>query len=416
MSKINGEQLYGFRRLLATMKIGMHPELKRLSLRQKLAMNYVSRQSKMTELHGSIYTNTFTPSFPSLAYDRYLGGIRSTIEGEPVPVGMNFAVTARCCCNCWHCSFASRSKKDELTLDELRHAIADVQDLGASFIGITGGEPLLRDDLEEILAAIGERSMSLIFTTGYKLTADRVRDLKAAGLGIPVISLDHYRPEVHDEGRRRTGMFDYAVKAIELFKDEGFYVAVSFVPNRRLVDNRDELFKTIEFFRDLGVNDMRLTSPILSGKLARMPEEKLTEENVQTIFEIQKMCTRKKGYPGVFAYDYFEHERFYGCVAGFNYLFIDSQGNVNPCDFTMLSLGNIRERPLKELWKEMNSTFRIPGCSCYANRISSSVVKRNPSEWPLDEETSREIIAECPPFDRNALPAFYRRVGLKVKE
>ena len=74
----------------------------------------------------------------------------------------------------------------------------------------------------------------------------------------------------------------------------------------------------VDFFRDLGVNDMRLTSPILSGKLASRREDLLTEENVKTIFEIQRRCTRVKGYPGVFAYDYFESKQFYGCVAGFN--------------------------------------------------------------------------------------------------
>jgi hypothetical protein len=42
-------------------------------------------------------------------------------------------------------------------------------------------------------------------------------------------------------------------------------VAVSFVPSRKLVDDKADFFKTIEFFRELGVNDMRLTSPILAG-------------------------------------------------------------------------------------------------------------------------------------------------------
>jgi MoaA/NifB/PqqE/SkfB family radical SAM enzyme len=415
MPTINGEQLYGLKRLLATIRIAKHPELRGLTLRHKLALNYVSKQSKLTELGGKIYSNTFTPYFPSPAYDRYLRGINETIAGKPVPVGTNFAVTAKCPCNCWHCSFANRPKQRELSLDQLRKAIAEVQDLGTSFIGITGGEPLLRKDLEEIIDSIGERSMPLLFTTGYKLTRERVRNLKKAGLAIPVISLDHHRPEIHDRGRRRKGMFDHAVRAIEMFKEEGFYVAVSFVPNRELVDNREEILKTIDFFRDQGVNDMRLTSPILSGKLAARRDELLTEENVKTIFEIQKRCTRSKGYPGVFAYDYFENKQFYGCVAGFNYMFIDSQGSVSPCDFTMLSLGNIKERSIKDIWREMNKKFYLPGCTCYANRISERVVARNPKVWPLDEKTSREIIEECPPCSVDDIPVFYRRVGLKVK-
>ena len=140
-------------------------------------------------------------------------------------------------------------------------------------------------------------------------------------------------------------IFDYALNAIKLFQDEGFYVAVSFVPDKPLVSDREEIYKVIEFFKDMGINDMRLTSPILSGKLTSKPEEKLSKENVNTIFEIQKMCAGTKGYPGVFAYDFFESEKYYGCGAGFNYMFIDSQGNVCPCDFTMLSFGNILRCP-----------------------------------------------------------------------
>ncbi len=62
--------------------------------------------------------------------------------------------------------------------------------MGSSVIGLTGEEPLLRNDLEDIIACIDNRSMPIIFTTGYKLTKNRVRRLKEAGLEIPVISLD----------------------------------------------------------------------------------------------------------------------------------------------------------------------------------------------------------------------------------
>jgi MoaA/NifB/PqqE/SkfB family radical SAM enzyme len=411
MRKHNGTQLYGIQKFLTTLKMGMNKELKKLSLRQKLALNYVSRESKLTRIGNKIYTNTFTPYFPSRAYDRFLKGVIAISAGQPLPVVTNFAVTPQCPCNCWHCSFSDRSKKDVLTLEQLRKAIADVQDLGTSVIGLTGGEPLLRDDLEEIIACIDKRSMPLLFTTGYKLTRQRVKDLKSAGLEIPVISLDHYKAEVHDKGRRQEGIFDYAVNAIRLFQDEGFYVAVSFVPDKPLVSDRQEIFKVIEFFRDIGINDMRLTSPILSGKLTTKPEERLSPENVQTIVEIQKKCTRTKGYPGVFAYDFFESEKYYGCGAGFNYMFIDSQGNVCPCDFTMLSFGNIFDQPLQEIWAETSRHFRTPGPACYANISNDVIFSKKKAEWPLRKQATLEILDECPSYDERRLPEFYKRMG-----
>lgn len=410
METINGTQLYGLKRVLTSLKMGMNKELKELSFKQKLALNYVSKESKMTLLNGKIYSNTFTPSYPSRAYDRFLRGVVAVGNGQPVPVVTNFAVTPQCPCNCWHCSFSDRSKDDVLSLEQIERAIGEVQDLGASVIGFTGGEPLLRDDLEEIIASVDSRSMPIMFTTGYQLTIDRVRRLKKAGLEIPVISLDHYSAEIHDMGRRRDGIYDAALNAIRLFKEEGFYVAVSFVPDKQLVDNREELFKVIAFFHELGINDMRLTSPILSGHLTARPEEKLSEENVATIFEIQKYCTRKKGYPGVFAYDYFESELFYGCGAGYNYMFIDSQGNLCPCDFTMMSFGNILEQPVKTIWEETSRHFCKPGCECYANKSNDVIAARKPEFWPLSKETTREVLTACPPFEKDRIPEFYRRM------
>ena len=132
--------------------------------------------------------------------------------------------------------------------------------------------------------------------------------------------------------------------------------------------------------------------------------------------DIQKKCTKQKGYPGVFAYDYFESKKYYGCGAGFNYLFVDAQGNLSPCDFTMVSFGNLRDRPIRDIWEETSSHFRIPGCKCYANVISQYVASRRPRHWPLNYRDSRQVVEDCPPYDTSDIPEFYRRVGFRAAE
>ena len=416
MHPMNGEQLYGLKRWAATLQMSRHKALKGLTLKQKLALNYVSKESKLTRLDSKIYSNTFTPYFPSKAYDRFLEAIVAVAKGRPVPVVTNLAVTTACPCKCWHCSFAKRGSRHTMSLITVQNAISEIQALGASVIGITGGEPLMRNDLEDMIAAIDDRSIALLFTTGYQLTRSRVKRLKQAGLEIPVVSLDHYQAEIHDRGRNKPGMFKHAVNAIKLFREEGFYTAVSFVPDRKLMDDRDALIQTIAFFKELGVNDMRLTSPILSGHLAGLPDALLTSEHVQTIFEIQKKCTSARGYPGVFAYDFFESDRYYGCGAGYNYLFIDAQGNVCPCDFTMLSFGNVHQTPLKESWERMSKRFPRPGCRCYANASSEQIVKMKPKLLPLGKRASDEITKICPTHEGHRLPEFYRRMAMPPKD
>lgn len=409
-----GEQLYGFKKISALMEMMKSPAMKSLSPRQLLGMNYVANASKLTRVGDRVYMNTFTPYFPSLAYDRYIKGILKTVQGHPAPVMMNFAVTANCICNCWHCSFADRTKKNPLTLSELRDAIDQVQELGTSMIGFTGGEPMLRKDMAEILSLVGDKSMSLMFSTGYGLTPERVREFKDAGLGIPVISLDHYRADLHDKRRGKEGMHQTAIKAIEMYQAEGMYVAVSFVPDHELISNEVELFKTLDFFKSLGVNDMRLTSPILSGHLNDHPEEKLTEEDIRMVNKVQKFLVKNKGYPACFAYDVFESEKFYGCGAGFHFLFVDSSGNVCPCDFCSISLGNMRERPIGQIWNDYSKIFRAPGCTCYANAISAAISDTHTSVRPLSIEQSRSIIKEHPPCQKGRkAPVFYRKMGFR---
>ncbi len=410
---MNGTQLYGLRRLAATLRMSRHPGVRRLSWRQKLALNHVNRHGKLTELDGRIYSNTFTPYYPSTAYDRFIDGLVRMTSGDPVPVVANFAVTARCCCDCWHCSFSERSPRSQLSLEQLRDSIAQLQDMGTSVIGLTGGEPLLRDDLEEILAAIDDRSMPLLFTTGFGLTPQRVRALKDAGLGIPVLSLDHHVAARHDRGRGVDGIFDQTVAAIRMFQDEGFYVAVSFVPDRYLVADPEQIDRILAFFVELGIHDMRLTSPILAGHLVDRPDQLLDAQGVRTVHDIQRRCVDTPGHPGVFAYDFFEGRDQYGCGAGLNYLFIDSLGNACPCDFAMMSFGNVTERPIAEIFSAMNGQFRYPGTSCYANRCASTLAARKPGSWPVDTATALEILRDCPPYDPQDLPEFYRRFGFQ---
>src|SRR5574344_1160889 len=135
-----GQQLYGFQKISGMMEMMKSPVMKSLSLRQLLAMNYVSSNSKLTRVGDRIYMNTFTPYFPSPAFERYVAGIVKTVNGQPTPVMANFAVTANCICNCWHCSFSDRTKKNQLTLAELKDAFGQIQALGTSMIGIRSEE------------------------------------------------------------------------------------------------------------------------------------------------------------------------------------------------------------------------------------------------------------------------------------
>ena len=93
-------------------------------------------------------------------------------------------------------------------------------------------------------------------------------------------------------------------------------------------------------------------------------------------------------------------------------MFIDARGNVLPCDFTMMSMGNLREEPLAHIWRRMSARFHTPGCACYATKIAGEVAALEAPAWPLSAEDSARIHDACPSWD-GRLPAFYRGMGFR---
>jgi len=87
--------------------------------------------------------------------------------------------------------------------------------MGVGIIGLAGGEPLLRNDLEEIVENIDDRSVSYVYSTGYGLTSQRARDLKSAGLYGIIIDFQSMNEGEHDEKMGFNGAYHYAVNAIE---------------------------------------------------------------------------------------------------------------------------------------------------------------------------------------------------------
>ena len=115
----------------------------------------------------------------------------NTKWGNRTPHFLTVAVTCLCQCSCKHCS-ADEYKKNvlhnnnALNLDEFKDAIAQSIELGTTCIILTGGEPLLYEDIYDLISAVDKsRSICTIFTNGEHLTEDTVKKLKKNGIYFP---------------------------------------------------------------------------------------------------------------------------------------------------------------------------------------------------------------------------------------
>ena len=166
--------------------------------------------------------------------------LTSRLLGSRIPLFVGWQLTARCNLRCSYCNIWENP--GELSTDEILKGIDQLRDLGTAIIAFTGGEPLLRDDIPEILERTYRRGiLSRLHTNGYYLPkiVKHLHKLHAV-----VLSLDGPR-EVHDAIRGK-GSYDRVVEAAELAKGVGVKVLLTAVLSSGNVDSVDALVKEAE--------------------------------------------------------------------------------------------------------------------------------------------------------------------------
>jgi MoaA/NifB/PqqE/SkfB family radical SAM enzyme len=390
--------------LLKTLKI---KEMRTLPLGVLFSLRNFLKNEKLIQIDDKIVINSFLPPFPSEAFRMLALSIKSLLKGKAAPISTYISVTNKCRFNCWHCSKAYRNGKN-MPLNVILNTLKELQDMGICIIGFTGGEPLLREDLEQMVNAIDERSVSILFTTGDGLTEDRAKKLKELGLFGIAISLDHFKPKVHDRLRRYNGAFDIAIKAVNISIRNGFYTMLQLVATKHLI-NKGEIWDYLNFAKNLGVHEIRIMEPMPTGYLIKDNQDCfLNEQERNELKKVHIEANKTSKYPSISSFAYIEDKDLYGCGAGFQHLYIDAEGNVCPCDFTPLSFGNVQKEGLAIAWQRLNNSFKRPRSNCFLWKNKDEIKKRFKDKLPLNYEDSLAICQHCQPEE---LPKYYKKLG-----
>jgi radical SAM protein with 4Fe4S-binding SPASM domain len=299
------------------------------------------------------------------------------LKGKPgAPLIVSFAVTKACNLRCLHCHVdAKEAFNNELGLQESMRAIAEMAALGTEALIISGGEPLLRKefvkDLARYCADLG--IIPAMLSNGVLLNHRVAHELKDAGLMAVGIPIDSVYPESHDRLRNVTGSFDKAVRAIKACLDTKLEVIVT---TMALKDTFDELQKRIDFIANLGVDQVAVYDlvPVGRGKnvidLAMTNQQRISlvqrlermQENDEMVFSMsggqplypeiasQMHKTRATKAKGLLLKEFWVQASV-GCHAGIMYFSLRPNGDVYPCTFLPITVGNIRERSLIDIWR-----------------------------------------------------------------
>ena len=375
-----------------------YPYIKGTSFRLKLFSSLKTRNERPHWFNNQIRFNSFFPPYPSQSFDRIVDIIKNQ---KRLPHTIDFAVTSKCPYHCPHCSYGKRKIKD-LDTNEILKLIKEIKDLGTAILGITGGEPMIRIDLEKIVSACSPELSTILYTTGFNFNKKRAKELYDANIGSIFIGIDSADTKIQDEVRGNNGSLELGIKALEICHETGIYTGINTIATRERINN-GELERIYDLACSLDVGELSLIFPIATGQWAGCTNNQLKAKELELLKSIRKSLNRKRSGPIVTTLAEYESEDFMGCITGYQTLFIDSSGEVCPCDFTPLSFGNIKDTPLKEIWKEMEEYFPRPRADCLMREISHRI---DSDFFPLSPSDSKKMI---PKLDKESpYPKIYR--------
>ncbi|MHA1677141.1 MAG: radical SAM protein [Candidatus Njordarchaeales archaeon] len=301
------------------------------------------------------------------------------VPGSPFLVVWDY--TWRCNLRCKHCYIdAGFVNRQEMTLNERRRALDTLADAGLPMIAFSGGEPLMGVGIFEIIKRAHDYGMyTAMATNGTLLTKEVTRKLVKMGLNYVQISLDAPIPKVHDDFRGIPGVWNKTVQGIKNAKEAGLYVEISTVVtyyNYHLIDKMIQLAKklNVDLLMHYNFIPTGRGRDIIKMDLAPEDREKLLRRLAEALYngELQVASTapqfaratiqfglglEQKIVGGHFFISGFTNkaidigELVGGCGAGRTYISMEPNGDIYPCVFLPIRVGNILKDDFTDLWR-----------------------------------------------------------------
>ena len=290
-------------------------------------------------------------------------------------------VTRRCNLSCVHCRASADNEpvQNELTTRECFDFLDEVASWAQPVIILTGGEPLLRDDIFRIARHGTDLGLRMVMDpNGTLMDAQAVRNMIDAGIKRISVSLDGDSAETHDKFRQVKGAFEGALRGIRLAKEAG----LEFQINTTITQHNVHLIERIfQLAIDLGAAAHHIFLLVPTGRGKYISDAAINAEEYERVlnwfydqqkktsihlkatcaphyYRILRQRARQEGTEVSFKTHGLDAVTR-GCLGGTAFCFVSSQGNVQPCGYLDLPCGNIRKTPLREIWSQSEHFIRL---------------------------------------------------------
>lgn len=302
------------------------------------------------------------------------------VDFDQAPFTIAWEVTRACAYACVHCRADAQHRRDprELTTEEAFALIDRLTEFGSPILIFTGGDPMMRRDLFDLIAYANEKGLrcSLTPTATALPTVERLKKAKEAGIRRVALSLDAPRPDIHDDFRKVKGSWQRTMDILHRAQEVGLSVQVNTTVAKH---NADILPEMVPFLEEVGAVQWSVFFLVPTGRA--MAQQMISAQEHERIFnwlyDLSKTAPfdikgtaapmyrrvaieRKKAELGTdkvtfqgagFQYADGLNRPTKGVNDGNGFLFISHIGNIEPSGFLPIPAGNVRTHDVVDVYR-----------------------------------------------------------------
>lgn len=289
-------------------------------------------------------------------------------------------ITRSCNLACLHCRASSKygPYSGELTMEECTRLIDEIVTFSNPVVILTGGEPLLRKDIFDVIAHGTAQKLRMVLATNGTLVSENIaREMRKTGIQRVSVSIDGKDSTSHDAFRHVDGAFDGALKGIEALKRVGMEFQINTTITKQNLAQLEDIMKLAI---SLGAIAHHIFLLVPTGRGKEMAGEAISpeeyertlnwfyEQSLKSPIQLKATCaphyfrivhqkSGKFGRHGTLTSST-PHEESHsslhsftrGCLGGSSFCFISHTGQVQPCGYLEVDCGQIREKGFREIW------------------------------------------------------------------
>lgn len=299
-------------------------------------------------------------------------------------------ITRSCNLNCVHCRAAAERGPypGELSTERCRELLNEIREVGTPIVILTGGEPLLRNDVFELARyGTGLGLRMVMATNGTLLTPPVIGEIKDSGIKRVSISLDGPTAREHDAFRMVEGAFDAAIAGIRSLKEHGVEFQINTTITRHNAHLAEEI---LQLAVDLGAAAHHLFLLVPTGRAREMVDQEIEAAEYEKLLrwfygKRDKVSLHLKATCAPHYYRILRQEAHAkgekvtyetygldavtrGCLGGTAFCFIGYDGTVQPCGYLELKCGDVATENFTEVWENAEIFNKLRDFSSYKGK------------------------------------------------